>query len=136
MNSGKSQSIIVTGFALIILSGIVLYFALSMPRVTIIDNGEENQELQHTSEYYVSSEQNSQTYIASEAKQNTVTYPLNLNTCTFEDLLTINGIGEKKANDIIEYREYLGSYSDVEQIKNIKGIGDAVFEKLAPYLTV
>lgn len=66
----------------------------------------------------------------------TVSYPLNLNTCTAQELISLDGIGEKKANDIIEYREYLGGYTSVEQIKNIKGIGDSVYEKVSPYLTV
>ena len=50
--------------------------------------------------------------------------------------MTIDGIGEVKANNIIEYRDYLGGYTSVEQIKNIKGIGDGVYEKISPYLTV
>lgn len=50
--------------------------------------------------------------------------------------MTIDGIGEAKASAIIEYREYLGGYSSVDEIKNIKGIGEALFEKLSPYLCV
>lgn len=65
-----------------------------------------------------------------------VSYPLNINTCTMEELMTIDGIGESKADAIIQYREYLGGYTSVEQIKNIKGFGDATYEKLSPYLTV
>ncbi len=63
-------------------------------------------------------------------------YPLDLNTCTVDELITIDGIGEAKASAIIEYREYIGGYSSVDEIKNIKGIGDALFEKLSPYLCV
>ena len=63
-------------------------------------------------------------------------YPLNLNTCTVDELITIDGIGEAKASAIIEYREYIGGYSSVDEIKNIKGIGDVLFEKLSPYLCV
>lgn len=65
-----------------------------------------------------------------------VSYPLNINTCTMAELMTIDGIGESKADAIIQYREYLGGYTSVEQIKNIKGIGDVIFEKISPYLTV
>jgi comEA protein len=65
-----------------------------------------------------------------------VTYPLNLNTCTYDELITIDGIGDVKARSIIEYRDYIGGYTSVEQIKNISGIGDSVYEKVAPYLTV
>ena len=65
-----------------------------------------------------------------------VQYPLNLNTCTAAELMTINGIGEARASAIIAYREYLGGYTDVEQLKNISGIGDGIFAKIEPYVTV
>lgn len=65
-----------------------------------------------------------------------VQYPLNLNTCTAAELMTIDGIGEARASAIIAYREYLGGYTDVEQLKNISGIGDGIFAKIEPYVTV
>ena len=60
----------------------------------------------------------------------------NLNTCTASELTVLDGIGESRAAAIIQYREYLGGYTSVAQIKNIKGIGDKLYEKIAPYLTV
>lgn len=65
-----------------------------------------------------------------------VQYPLNLNTCTAAELMTIDGIGEVRAAAIIAYREYLGAYTDIEQLKNIEGIGDGIFAKIEPYVTV
>jgi competence protein ComEA len=50
--------------------------------------------------------------------------------------MTIDGLGEKRAGLIVAYRQQIGSYTDVSQIKNIKGIGDSIYEKVAPYLTV
>ena len=77
---------------------------------------------------------------ATEAKTTapnvSVQYPLNLNTCTAAELMTIDGIGEARASAIIAYREYLGGYTDVEQLKNISGIGDGIFAKIEPYVTV
>lgn len=143
MKNSKRQSVIIIGFGLIILSGIILYFALSMPRISINtdDSGSIYQSTQSSSNFQ--SEHISDAYSEinqSSVNQNhsdtAVSYPLNLNTCTAEELMTISGIGEKKANDIIEYRDYLGGYTSVEQLKNIKGIGDGIYEKLAPYLTV
>lgn len=66
----------------------------------------------------------------------TVSYPLNLNTCTAADLMTIDGIGETRASAIIAYRDYLGGYTSVDQLKNISGIGDGIFAKIEPYVTV
>lgn len=141
MSRGKRQSIIVIGFGLIILSAIILYYALSMPKVSVV----ETSSVYNSSEYFtenvsttIKSSQKVERTQSSEATytSSSVNYPLNLNSCTVEELMTINGIGEVKANNIVEYRDYLGGYTSVEQIKNIKGIGDGVFEKVAPYLTV
>lgn len=61
---------------------------------------------------------------------------VNINTCTLEDLLAINGIGESKAKAIIEYRNQHGLFSKIEDILNVSGIGDSVFEKIKIYITV
>ena len=50
--------------------------------------------------------------------------------------MQIDGIGEVRAAAIIAYRNELGGYTSVEQLKNIKGIGEATFAKIAPYVTV
>lgn len=74
--------------------------------------------------------------ISSSSVAAAVSYPINLNTCTAEELMSIENVGESRANAIIEYRDYLGGYTSVEQLKDIKGIGDATFEKIEPYVTV
>ena len=55
---------------------------------------------------------------------------ININTGSKEELMTLNGIGEKKAESIIQYREENGSFSTIEDIKNISGIGEKTFENL------
>lgn len=150
MSRGKRQSIIVIGFGLIVLSGIILYYALSMPKISVQDTSASAYTVSDVSETATQITANTVTDNGTDgtvagAKSDTdsgndadvsVSYPLDLNTCTAEELMTINGIGEVKANNIIEYRDYLGGYTSVEQIKNIKGIGDKVYEKISPYLTV
>ena len=44
--------------------------------------------------------------------------------------MTLAGIGESRAEDIIRYREEKGKFRSIEEIKNIPGIKDAVFEKI------
>ncbi|MGJ5711814.1 helix-hairpin-helix domain-containing protein [Staphylococcus auricularis] len=61
---------------------------------------------------------------------------VNLNQATETDLQTIPGIGPSKAKAIIEFRETQGSFTSIDQLKEVKGIGDKTFENLAPYLTV
>lgn len=130
MSNSKRQSLIVIGFGLIILAGIILYFAFSIPKVN------DETVLSKTvtiSETYSISQQISNKNGNSESS---IDYPININTCTVDDLVTINGIGEKKASAIVEYRDVIGGYTSVEEIKNIKGIGDKVFDKISPYLCV
>lgn len=61
---------------------------------------------------------------------------VNLNTATLEQLMTIPGIGQNKANSIIAYREEHGSFHTVEDIMKITGIKEGVFKKIKDYITV
>ena len=65
-----------------------------------------------------------------------VEYPLDLNTATVEELMTIDGLGYKRASLIVEYRKEIGRYSSLEQLKNISGFSNTTVEMIAPYLTV
>ena len=61
---------------------------------------------------------------------------VSLNTATIEELTTLPGIGEAKAKIIIEYRETCGPFTKKEELKNIKGIGEAIYAKLEKYITI
>ncbi len=61
---------------------------------------------------------------------------ININTATAEELKTLNGIGDAKANAIIEYRTQSGNFSKIEDIKNVSGIGDATFNNIKSMITV
>ena len=61
---------------------------------------------------------------------------VSINTASLEQLKTLPGIGESKANDIIKYREKEGNFKTIEDIKNVSGIGDSLFEKIKDYITV
>lgn len=55
---------------------------------------------------------------------------VNLNTATKEELMTLSGIGEVKAEAIIRYREERGGFTSVEELKEIEGIKEGVFGKV------
>lgn len=55
---------------------------------------------------------------------------VNLNTASKEELMTLNGIGEARAGSILKYREEQGGFQTVEQLKEIEGIKDGIFNKI------
>ena len=54
---------------------------------------------------------------------------VNINTASIEELLSLDGIGEKYAERIIRYREQNGDFKNPEDILNVKGIGEKIYEK-------
>lgn len=60
---------------------------------------------------------------------------VNINTASKSELMSINGIGESKANSIIEYRSK-NKFNSIEDIKNVSGIGEKFFEQIKNYITV
>ena len=59
-----------------------------------------------------------------------------LNKADKIELDALPGIGPSLAQRIVDYREEHGAFQNIEEIKNVKGIGDAMFEKLRQYITV
>ena len=61
---------------------------------------------------------------------------INLNTATIDQLETLPGIGRKTAERIIEYRTKAGGFKRIEDLMNVKGIGEKSFLKLKPLVVV
>ena len=55
---------------------------------------------------------------------------ININTATEQELESLKGIGPATAKNIIRYREEYGGFSSIEEIKNVKRIGEKIFEKI------
>jgi len=53
---------------------------------------------------------------------------VNINTASAEELSTLNKIGMKTANRIIEYRNSVGKFNTPEELMNVKGIGEKIFD--------
>ena len=61
---------------------------------------------------------------------------VDLNTATVEDLMQVDGIGEKTAQKIIDYRTEIGQYTFIEQLLDVDGVGEKKLENWKPFLTV
>lgn len=61
---------------------------------------------------------------------------VNINTASKEELCTITGIGSSRAESIIKYRTENGNFHTVEEIMNVEGIKDGLFEKIRDRITV
>lgn len=62
--------------------------------------------------------------------------PVNLNTATQAQLESLPGIGVKAAQRILEYRQKNGGFKKIEDLMNVKGIGEKSFLRLKPLITV
>ena len=64
------------------------------------------------------------------------TEKINLNSATSEQLQAIPGIGPATAKAILEYRAKVGKFNKIDEIINVKGIGEKKFQKIKDRLTV
>lgn len=124
-NGSKRQVYILLAVAMFIFAGVFGYIAFTQPRLGTEQSSSVNQ-VEYSPRFADQSGD----------KKSQKSGKINLNTCTVDDLVSVDGIGETRAKAIISYREKIGGYKSVEEIKNISGIGDATYESLAPYLTV
>jgi competence protein ComEA len=62
--------------------------------------------------------------------------PINLNTASIAQLETLPGIGRSTAERILEYRQKNGSFKKIEDLMNVRGVGEKSFLKLKPLITV
>ncbi|MDL2273215.1 ComEA family DNA-binding protein [Oscillospiraceae bacterium OttesenSCG-928-G22] len=62
--------------------------------------------------------------------------PVNINTATAQELTFLPGIGQKRAEDIVSYREEFGPFQTIEDIMNVSGIKEQVFAELKGRITV
>jgi len=73
---------------------------------------------------------------ATPAAKASASGPLNLNTATVSQLETLPGIGKSTAERILEYRAKSGGFKKIEDLMNVRGIGEKNFLKLKPLVTV
>jgi competence protein ComEA len=71
-----------------------------------------------------------------ERRQSASNTPVNINTAGLEDLMRLKRVGKVLAQRIIDYRSSKGRFRSKEDIKNVKGIGDGLFEEIKKSISV
>ncbi len=71
-----------------------------------------------------------------EESTEAITFPIDINTATKEEFMALPGIGEVLAQRILSYREENGSFSTVEGLMNVEGIGEKRMEEILDCITI
>ncbi len=66
----------------------------------------------------------------------TLAAPINLNTATVAQLAALPGVGKSTAQRIVDSRQKNGGFKKIEELMNVKGVGEKSFLKLKPLITV
>ncbi len=72
--------------------------------------------------------------VATAAESPPLTGVVNVNTATVQELQLLPGIGESRAVALVELRKRRGGFKSLEELKEVKGIGDASLMRLRPYV--
>ena len=67
-------------------------------------------------------------YLAKPALQSS-SNKISLNTASVEQLMQLSGIGQKKAEEIVQYRKKNGKFNSIDELQQVKGIGPSLFNK-------
>lgn len=125
LNKNYSTEKILLIFALILFAGIIFFNAFyksdaSIPSVIYVNENDK-----------VNSENLDDNGQISNLNK------ININTATVEELSeNLSGVGESIAKRIVEYREHNGEFTNIEDIKNVSGIGDKMFESIKDLICV
>ncbi|GMB10799.1 MAG: helix-hairpin-helix domain-containing protein [Candidatus Improbicoccus devescovinae] len=120
MKLNKNDKILL-GISCLLIAFIISYNLFYIPKIPIL-----------VQENYIKSDLQEQ-----EETQEINEKLININTADNQELSeNLPGIGEVIAERIIHYRENNGGFYDIQEIKNVKGIGEAIFEKIKNKITV
>lgn len=73
---------------------------------------------------------------SSLSKEESKELKVNINTASLEKLITLPGVGNSTAQKIIEYRNENGKFKDIEDLKNVPGIGESKYNNLKEMITI
>ncbi len=138
----KSESVVFWFLILAFVSGLIIKLVrgdvIQQQRISNFDYSVYDAEFERRSseiEKYISDSKTEieKSNLAEKSEQ--VSFKVNINTATKEELMKLPGIGEQTAERIIQHRKIYGEFKRIEDIMNVKGIGQKKFEKIKNYLT-
>lgn len=104
---------------------------------TLVEQQQPQSKQQLQSEQPSKQEQNqSSGKVADSEKSAEQTKRVNINTAGLVELQNIPGVGEKKAQTIIDYRNKHGAFKKVQDLTKVKGIGTKSFQKMKPFIEI
>lgn len=116
----KSHELLLVAAALIVTVGVMFYSLFDSPKYSSLQAVEITTEI---------TAETAETQAELKGK-------VNINTASAEELMQLELIGEKKALDIIEYREQNGKFRTPEELTNVSGISHTILEKNRDKITV
>lgn len=133
-----SPEILIVAFGLIFASIIMLvalFYTPPLATATVIYSND------NTSSVAIDESRSSVTNTANFESSNSVTSSktnstININTATVEELAALKGIGETKAQKIIDFRNSNGNFKSTAEIMNVSGIGDKTYENIKNHICV
>lgn len=86
--------------------------------------------------FITSDEDKPEEHFNSDSKSETKNNKVNINTSSKEVLTSLSGIGDAKAQNIIDYRNENGLFKSIEDLKNVTGISEKLFEQIKEFITI
>ncbi|MCU4417506.1 ComEA family DNA-binding protein [Acinetobacter bereziniae] len=136
-----NKSVLLSGLYLVLLGMTVMSHAQKFDQAYLKWKAEQqaqDAQLKKVDDNYYLSRPNiqpSQTHLGRKGQASSAQVPsasspkINLNSANVMQLQQLSGVGAKKAQAIIDYRNQYGKFKNVEELKNVKGIGPSLYEK-------
>ncbi len=138
LNLTRREKSVIGFLVLLYIAGCIIYFG----RDLLSENRPLAKKDSIKVEFKKQAEKIDSLYFADTTAKNEITeaqpskFPVNINTASKEEFMTIRGIGPVTADKIIEYRTEKGKFNSVSELKNVKGIGDKTLEKIKGEVTI